>query len=48
MLSGLIAGPHQPGNDIDTYFRPLVDDLKLLWCKGVEVWDEYKCEYFQL
>jgi hypothetical protein len=37
MLSGLIPGPHQPGNDIDTYFRPLVDDLKLLWCKGVEV-----------
>jgi hypothetical protein len=37
MLSGLIPGPHQPGNDINTYFRPLVDDLKLLWCKGVEV-----------
>jgi hypothetical protein len=48
MLSGLIPGPHQPGNDIDTYFRPLVDNLKLLWCKGVEVWDEYKHEYFQL
>jgi hypothetical protein len=48
MLSGLIPGPHQPGNDIDTYFSPLVDDLKLLWCEGVEVWDEYKREYFQL
>jgi hypothetical protein len=24
MLSGLILGPHQPGNDIDTYFRSLV------------------------
>jgi hypothetical protein len=49
MLSGLnimLPGPHQPGNDIDTYFRPLVHNLKLLWYKGVEVWDEYKREYF--
>jgi hypothetical protein len=49
MMSGLIPGPHQPGNDIDTYFRPLVEDLKVLWNNnGVEVWDEHKHEYFQL
>jgi hypothetical protein len=30
MMSGLIPGPQQPGNDINTYFRPLVEDLKLL------------------
>jgi hypothetical protein len=25
-------------------FKPLVDDLKILWKPGVsEVWDEYKC-----
>jgi hypothetical protein len=36
-------GPHQLGNDIDTYFRHLVKDLKVLWYKrGVEVWYEYK------
>ena len=48
MLSGLISGPNQPGNDIDTYFRPFVEDLKLLWGDGVDVQDEYKREYFQL
>jgi hypothetical protein len=31
MMSGLIPGPQQPGNDINTYFRPLVEDLKVLW-----------------
>jgi hypothetical protein len=30
MLSGLIPGPHQPGNGIDTYFMHLVEDLKVL------------------
>jgi hypothetical protein len=27
MMSGLIPRPHQPENDIDTYFRPFVEDL---------------------
>jgi hypothetical protein len=49
ILSGLISGPQQPGNNIDTYFRPLIEDLKVLWYNnGVEVWDEHKREYFQL
>jgi hypothetical protein len=49
MMSGLISGPQQPENDIDTYFRSLVEDLKELWYNdGVQVWDEHKCEYFGL
>jgi hypothetical protein len=28
MMSVLIPGPQHPGNDIDTYFKPLVEDLK--------------------
>jgi hypothetical protein len=45
MMSGLISGPQQPGNDIDTYFRPLVKDLKeLSYNDGVQVWDEHKRE----
>nr|CAE03746.1 OSJNBa0019D11.13 [Oryza sativa Japonica Group] len=41
--------PKQPGNDIDVYLRPLVEDLKLLWKKeGVTVWDEDKQEEFSL
>jgi hypothetical protein len=47
MMSGLILRKQQPGNDIDTYFRPLVDDLKELWYNDrVQVWDEHKHEYF--
>jgi hypothetical protein len=30
MMSGLIPGPQQLMNDIDTYFKPLVEDLKEL------------------
>jgi hypothetical protein len=49
MMSGLIPGSQQLRNDIDTYFRPLVEDLKELWYNDeVQVWDEHKCEYFGL
>lgn len=48
MLTLLISGPKQPGNDIDVYLQPLIDDLKKLW-SGVEgVFDSYKKEYFIL
>jgi hypothetical protein len=48
-MSGLILGPQQHGNNIDTYFKPLVEDLKVLWYNdGVQVWDNHKREYFQL
>jgi hypothetical protein len=41
MLTILVSGPKQPGDRIDVYLRPLVDDLKILWKPGVlEVWDE--------
>ena len=49
MMPVLIQGPKQPGNDIDVYLRPLVDELLLLWTKeDVRVWDEYKQENFAL
>jgi hypothetical protein len=49
MMSGLIPGPQQPVNDINTYFRPLVEDLNVLWFNnGAQVWDEHKHEYFNL
>ena len=38
MMPVLIQGPRQPGNDIDVYLRPLVDELLQLWAKpGVRV-----------
>jgi hypothetical protein len=48
MLSMLISGPYQPGNDIDVYLAPLIVDLKHLWKTGVEVYDGYKKENFNL
>jgi len=48
MMSILISGLHQPGNAIDVYLRPLVDDLKTLWSSGVELYDAYKKEAFTL
>ena len=49
MMPVLIQGPKQPGNDIDVYLRPLVDELLQLWKEeGVSMWDEYKQEEFDL
>ena len=49
MMTVLIPGPSQPGNNIDVYLRPLVDELLELWAdEGVRVWDEYKQEEFDL
>jgi hypothetical protein len=31
MISGLLSGPQQSVNDIDTYFRHLAKDMKVLW-----------------
>jgi hypothetical protein len=30
MMPLLIQGPKQPGNDIDVYLEPLVDDLMIM------------------
>ncbi|XP_061993678.1 uncharacterized protein LOC133711589 [Rosa rugosa] len=48
MLTLLISGPKQPGNDIDVYLAPLIDDLKSLWVGIEEVYDAYRAEYFKL
>ncbi|XP_074342221.1 uncharacterized protein LOC141679687 [Apium graveolens] len=41
MLALLISGPKEPGNNIDVYLQPLIEDLNLLWDKGVTVFDSY-------
>ncbi|XP_040361886.1 uncharacterized protein LOC112163960 [Rosa chinensis] len=48
MLTLLIPGPKQPGNDIDIYLQPLVEDLQLLWQNGVEAYDEFSKSTFNL
>ncbi|XP_074378403.1 uncharacterized protein LOC141719942 [Apium graveolens] len=47
MLSLLISGPNQPGNDIDVYLQPLIEDLQKLW-HGKQVYDAFKKESFIL
>ena len=42
MLSLLILGPRQPGNDVDAYLAPLIDDLKALWEVGVKAYDAHQ------
>ena len=39
MLSLLISGPQQPGNNIGVFLAPLIDDLTTLWEKAVGIWD---------
>ncbi|KAK1627369.1 hypothetical protein QYE76_001684 [Lolium multiflorum] len=49
MMPVLIQGPKQPGNDIDVYLRPLVEELLELWRdEGVPVWDEHEQKEFNL
>ena len=49
MMTVLIQGPKQPGNDIDVYLRPLVEELLQLWNgTGVRAWDEHGQEEFDL
>ncbi|XP_006596816.1 uncharacterized protein [Glycine max] len=48
MLSMMITGPRQPRNDIDVYLAPLIEDLRILWEHGVDVWDGYLQETFTL
>ena len=48
MLSVMISGPRQPGNDIDVYLSPLIEDLRLLWNEGIEVFDAYEKVNFNL
>ncbi|XP_075506334.1 uncharacterized protein LOC142543150 isoform X2 [Primulina tabacum] len=48
MLTLLILGPKQSGNDIDLYLEPLVEDLKELWDTSVEAYDAFSKSMFNL
>ncbi|KAD6454532.1 hypothetical protein E3N88_09238 [Mikania micrantha] len=39
MLGLLILVPKSPGKDIDVFVRPLMDESKMLWVKGVQMRD---------
>jgi len=48
MLTLLIPGPPAPGNNIDIYLEPRIDNLKDLWEEGIEVYDSFAKENFNL
>ncbi|XP_020088912.1 uncharacterized protein LOC109710609 [Ananas comosus] len=48
ILSLLIPGPKGPGNDIDVYLQPLVEELIELWEVGVETYDASCKKTFQM
>ena len=50
MMSMIIQGPKQPGNDIDIYFQLLVEELLTVWIDAptVKCYDAYKKEIFDL
>ncbi|XP_073358965.1 uncharacterized protein [Aegilops tauschii subsp. strangulata] len=39
IMSMIIPGPKSPGNNIDVYLQPLIDELNVLWEDGAETYD---------
>ena len=48
MMPLLIAGPKSPRRDMDVFLRPIVDELKYLRTKGVDVYDASMKESFRM
>ncbi|XP_074377710.1 uncharacterized protein LOC141719233 [Apium graveolens] len=48
ILSTIIPGPNDPGNNIDVYMQPLIAKLKELWNVGVETYDASTDQNFML
>ena len=49
MLTILVSGPHEPGNNLDIYLQPMIDDLKKLWEDGEpNVYDAFSKSYSTL
>ncbi|CAA7025607.1 unnamed protein product [Microthlaspi erraticum] len=48
MLTLLIPGPQQPGNNIDIYLEPLIEDLNHLWNEGELTYDALSQNTFTL
>lgn len=48
LLSMLIPGPKGPGDAIDIYLQPLIEELKDLWDTGVETFDAATQHHFNL
>ncbi|XP_035838406.1 uncharacterized protein LOC110897575 [Helianthus annuus] len=47
-LSLVIPGKKSPGQNVDVFLRPLIDELKHLYDEGIEVYDAYRKENFMM
>ncbi|XP_057999327.1 uncharacterized protein LOC131178387 [Hevea brasiliensis] len=48
ILLMLIPGPEGPGDAIDIYLQPLVEELRELWETGIDTFDAYAQQNFKL
>ena len=48
MMSLLILGLKSPDRDTDVFLRSIVDELKLLWAEGIDVYDASMKESFMM
>ena len=48
ILSMIIPRKRAPGNDIDVYLQPLIEELKELWSTGIKTFDSYCNEVFDM
>ena len=48
ILYVLIDGPKGPGDKIDVYLQPLIEELKELWSQGVLTYDSSRDQMFKL
>jgi len=48
MLSLLSPRPKAPGNNMDVFLQPLIDELQMLWEVGVKTSDAYSQELFDM
>ncbi|GJS76302.1 hypothetical protein Tco_0726183 [Tanacetum coccineum] len=46
ILSSIIPGEKEPGNDIDVYLQPLIHELKYFWA-GVDAYDAFSKQHFK-
>ncbi|XP_052177584.1 uncharacterized protein LOC127791645 [Diospyros lotus] len=48
ILSLLIDGPRAPGDNIDVFLQPLIQELQELWSEGIETYDASRKEMFHM
>ncbi|KAL4583836.1 hypothetical protein LXL04_008421 [Taraxacum kok-saghyz] len=48
MLPLIIRGNKSPGQNLDVFLQPLVDELKMLFSNGIETYDAHRRDNFQM